>query len=77
MRFLYSLRRKNDPIVYRELYDTAPYIQLIKTNLAAMNRILDLPVETHELVKYVNHDPSSFYWNGAQEIREKYFGTGA
>lgn len=77
VRFLYSLKRKNDPIVYREIHDTAPYIQLIKQNLAAMNRILDLPVETHELVKYVNHDPSSFYWNGATEIREKYFGTGA
>ena len=77
VRFLYSLKRKSDPIVYRELHDTNPFITLIKTNLAAMNRILDLPVETSELVKYVSHDPSSFYWNGANTLREKYFGTGA
>lgn len=77
VRFMYSLKRKNDPIVYRELSDTNPYLTLIRTNLAAMNRILDLPVENAELVKFVSHDPSSFYWNGANSIREKYFGTGA
>lgn len=76
VRFLYSLKRKTNPIVYREIHDTSPFLTLIKTNLAAMNRILDLPVEKQELVKFVPHDPSSFYWNGANTLREKYFGQG-
>lgn len=71
--FLYVLTRQKDPYVWLELEDPTEYIDLAKQTVRRLEAFLSLNSDSDKLLEAVPHNPTSFYWNNANDIRQNIF----
>ncbi len=74
VKFLYVLTRKTDPWVWLEMEDPDYYLASFKKTITQMEKLLRLSDDKQVLIDAIPHNPDSFYWNDAQEIRQKFYG---
>ena len=54
--------------------DPVYYLASFKKTITQMEKLLRLSDDKQELIDAIPHNPDSFYWNDAQEIRQKFYG---
>lgn len=74
IKFLYCLTRQKDPWIWLEMEDPEYYLASFKKTITQMEKLLRLSDDKQELIDAIPHNPDSFYWNDAQEIRQKFYG---
>tara|TARA_B100000965_G_C19524558_1_gene728156 strand:- start:301 stop:1128 length:828 start_codon:yes stop_codon:yes gene_type:complete len=74
VKFLYVLTRKTDPWIWLEMEDPDYYLGSFKKTITQMEKLLRLSDDKQVLIDAIPHNPDSFYWNDAQEIRQKFYG---
>ena len=77
VKFGYALTRQRDPWVWLELSDddAAKYLKIFKKSVQQLEAFLSLSDDSNTLISAIPHNPDSFYWSNADEIKASFYGT--
>jgi len=73
--FLYVLTRIKDPFVWLELeeHEVQKYLKSAKRTVRQLENLLSVSSEIDDLLNITMHNPDSFYWNNADDIKAKFY----
>jgi len=69
VKFFYALSRKRDPYVWLELEDPTYFLAQFKRTVANLEKLLSGHTK-EDLIAMIPHNPDSFYWNEAEQIKD-------
>jgi hypothetical protein len=77
VKFAYALTRKKDPYVELTLTDedAADFLKQFKQTVIQMEALLSMTDDSQKIISVLPHNPDTFYWNNAEEIRASFYGS--